>query len=209
MFSFRYERFGNSNSIVAVMFTRLRAHKSQMRRFTPWCCRLAFIPQSSHVSKNWHSKPGRLFKNTQLFRLNAFLHSFSNSPSVTKVDSSVQQFQCQKNSCDISQEKFDLCGWSIFRRWTWRIQGYWATMVEIEVPNLQDWRSTSDGPLHVVFLVHLVSYLVSKQVITVQSSEKKILISFCHWLNLIQSVNFCIFCGTLKSKSELYARKFK
>ena len=29
-------------------------------------------------------------------------------------------------------------------------------MVEIEVPNLQDWRSTSDGPLHVVFLVHLV-----------------------------------------------------
>ena len=55
-----------------------------------------------------------------------------------------------------------------------------ATMVEIEVPNLQDWRSTSDGPLHVVFLVHLVSYRVSKQVITVQSSEKKILISFCH-----------------------------
>ena len=47
-------------------------------------------------------------------------------------------------------------------------------MVEIEVPNLQDWRSTSDGPLHVVFLVHLVSYLVSKQVITVQSSEKKV-----------------------------------
>ena len=176
------------------MFTRLRAHKSQMRRFTPpWCCRLAFIPQSSHVSKNWHSKPGRLFKNTQLFRLNAFLHSFSNSPSVTKVDSSVQQFQCQKNSCDISQEKFDLCGWSIFRRWTWRIQGYWATMVEIEVPNLQDWRSTSDGPLHVVFLVHLVSYLII----------------FCHWLNLIQSVNFCIFCATLKSKSELNARKFK
>ena len=160
------------------MFTRLRAHKSQMRRFTPWCCRLAFIPQSSHVSKKWHSKPGRLFKNTQLFRLNAFLHSFSNSPSVTKVDSSVQQFQCQKNSCDISQEKFDLCGWSIFRRWTWRIQGYWATMVEIEVPNLQDWRSTSDGPLHVVFLVHLVSYRSS-------SEKKSFLISFCHWLNLI------------------------
>ena len=105
------------------MFTRLRAHKSQMRRFTPWCCRLAFIPQSSHVSKNWHSKPGRLFKNTQLFRLNAFLHSFSKFSSVTKVDSSVQQFQCQKNSCDISQEKFDLCGWSIFRRWT-SSQGY-------------------------------------------------------------------------------------
>ena len=32
-----------------------------------------------------------------------------------------------------------------------------VVMVEIEVPSLQDWRSTSDGPLHVVFLVHLVS----------------------------------------------------
>jgi len=31
-----------------------------------------------------------------------------------------------------------------------------VVMVEIEVPSLQDWRSTSDGPLHVVFLVHLV-----------------------------------------------------
>ena len=30
-------------------------------------------------------------------------------------------------------------------------------MVEIEIPNLQDWRNSSDGPLHVVFIVHLVS----------------------------------------------------
>jgi len=31
-----------------------------------------------------------------------------------------------------------------------------AKMVEIEIPSLQDWRRSSNGPLHVVFIVHLV-----------------------------------------------------